>query len=447
MKEVLKHVPVEKIKFGDRTRVEYGRMEELIESIKEKGILQPITISSDYTLLAGGRRLTAAKAAGLKEIPCLIRSTKEDAKLDALEVELIENAFREDFTFQERAAHIKKLHDYCTSQQMDWSLRKTAQLLNRDKMGVHRDLQVAAAIEKIPELANAKTQDEVLKPLKKMSERAAVDELARRQATRIDMEPDDRKSMFLKIATHNYRVGDFFAASKDFATGGMIHFIELDPPYAIDLNQVKGGAGQRAETKTTSGKAVTDLAKNYNEIRREDYPGWFGRMAKETYRVANRDAWMICWFGPTHFTMVKEALIAAKWQVNDIPGIWVKPGGQTAAPEYNLASAYEPFFICRKGQPVLVKRGRSNVFDYTPTAGQKKYHPTERPLALMQELLATFCIPSQVVLVPCLGSGVTLRACYLHGMKGLGFDLSDQYKKDFLLAVEQDMELMEQEEE
>src|SRR5258708_35488050 len=161
-------------------------------------------------------------------------------------------------------------------------------------------------------------------------------------------------------------------------------------------------------------------------------------MAKETYRVASSHAWMICWFGPTHFHLVQTALRGAGWAVSEVPAIWVKPSGQTMAPEYNLANCYEPFFICRKGKPMLVKRGRSNVFEYSPVAAGAKYHPTQRPMELMSEILETFTIPMQIVLVPCLGSGMTLRAGYLHGVNCFGYDISDRYRDRFLLGVEED---------
>lgn len=431
MADRLEFVSLAKIKVSERTREEFGDMEGLIESVRDKGIIQPITISDKFQLLAGERRLRAAKEAGLKLVPCIIRPSTQP--LDALEIELIENIFRENFTWDERALHIKKLHDYCTSKNIDWSGRKLAKLINRTAMSVSRDLKLAQTLEVFPELREAETQDEALKTVKRLEEGAAVAELRRRQ------ESSKSRGMIdmLKVAKTNYHVGDAFKEMAALKSTGYIHLIELDTPYAIDLGEKKGGASQRARKGWEAGDAKT-IAKSYNEIKPDEYAEFMRKMALETYRVAHTHAWMICWFGPTHFTLVKEALVKAKWSVNDIPGLWVKPSGQTAAPEFNLANCYEPFFICRKGSPVLAKRGRSNVFQFDPTPPSQKYHPTERPLALMRELLETFTLPSQVCLVPCLGSGVTLRACYLEGRLGWGFDLSKEYLDRFLLAVEED---------
>lgn len=420
----LKYIPVAKIKVQNRTRTDFGDMDGLVESIKDKGLLQPITVDANLRLMAGGRRLEAAKKAGLKEIPALIRVVdKKFSELDHLEVELIENIFRQDFNHIERAQHTKKLHDYCQANNVDWSARKLAKLLGRNHMAVARDLQIANALEVVPELAKTKDQSEALKTIKRLEEHAVTGELRRRQEESIKHETDTGK--FLKTANANYKIGSCFDGMAELPNNGMIHFIELDPPYAIDLNNIKKGD---APTKKT-----------YNEVPVKEYKAWMEKMASETFRVAGRHCWMICWFGPTHFQLVKDALIKGGWSVNDVPAVWTKGTGQTLAPEYNLANCYEPFFVCRKGQPTLVEHGRGNVFNWFPEPGAKKYHPTQRPISLMMDLFDTFCLPRQIALVPCLGSGVSLRAAYLRGMSGFGWDLSGEYKDKFLLACEQDL--------
>jgi ParB family chromosome partitioning protein len=77
------------------------RLAELSQSIKERGLLQPIFVrkdGDDFELLAGERRFRAAKLAGLHRVPALIRD-----KDDPLEVALIENLQREDLTPLEEA--------------------------------------------------------------------------------------------------------------------------------------------------------------------------------------------------------------------------------------------------------------------------------------------------------------------------------------------------------
>ena len=84
-------------------------LNELCESIKSYGILNPLTVrlrGGRYELVAGERRLRAAKLAGLREVPCLpVEASMEDASLLAL----VENLQRQDLDFIEEAAGIRQL--------------------------------------------------------------------------------------------------------------------------------------------------------------------------------------------------------------------------------------------------------------------------------------------------------------------------------------------------
>lgn len=85
------------------------KLEELTNSIKEHGLLQPILVVKDengYTIVAGERRWRAAKKAGLKEIPAIIKDYTDTKKK---QVALIENIQREDLNIVEVATAIKEL--------------------------------------------------------------------------------------------------------------------------------------------------------------------------------------------------------------------------------------------------------------------------------------------------------------------------------------------------
>lgn len=83
----------------------------LSESIKRHGILQPLVITPDkngYKIIAGERRYRAAKKAGLKEVPALVRTTEE---LDRIEIGLVENVQRVDLSPLEQAVSIARLNE------------------------------------------------------------------------------------------------------------------------------------------------------------------------------------------------------------------------------------------------------------------------------------------------------------------------------------------------
>lgn len=86
-------------------------LEELSDSIKRNGLLQPILVSpkdEGYEVIAGERRLRASKMAGLKKVPIIIKKTNDNKKL---ELALIENIQREDLNPMEEAYSYKKILD------------------------------------------------------------------------------------------------------------------------------------------------------------------------------------------------------------------------------------------------------------------------------------------------------------------------------------------------
>ena len=117
------------------------KIQQLSESIKEHGIIQPILIKKDgdtYSIIAGERRWRAAKAAGLKEVPVIIMDIDEKG---VLEISLIENIQRQDLNPIEEAWAFRKLiEDFAFTQEelgrrlgkSRTALSNTMRLLNLD---------------------------------------------------------------------------------------------------------------------------------------------------------------------------------------------------------------------------------------------------------------------------------------------------------------------------
>ena len=114
-KETAQTLPISRVEpRKDQPRREFdpAAIEELAASIREYGLIQPITVrpldKGYYQIIAGERRWRAARAAGLKEVP--VRILEADDKL-AMELALVENLQREDLNPMEEAAGYKKLMD------------------------------------------------------------------------------------------------------------------------------------------------------------------------------------------------------------------------------------------------------------------------------------------------------------------------------------------------
>lgn len=95
-----------------RRQFNEAELQDLAESIKAHGVLQPIIVTPEkdgkYTIIAGERRFRAAKLAGLKSIPAIVRSAEQ---LQQLEMALVENVQRVDLSPLEQAVSIQRLHE------------------------------------------------------------------------------------------------------------------------------------------------------------------------------------------------------------------------------------------------------------------------------------------------------------------------------------------------
>ena len=97
------HRSIDEIKVGDRIRKDLGDIPSLSNSIHERGLLQPIVITSDGTLIAGQRRLEACRSLGWRDVPVRIVTHFDDARSRLL-AEQDENTCRKDMTPSEKVA-------------------------------------------------------------------------------------------------------------------------------------------------------------------------------------------------------------------------------------------------------------------------------------------------------------------------------------------------------
>lgn len=100
-------IKIDSIKVKKRVRTDLGNLEPLKESIKRYGLLHPITVNEKNELIAGNRRLEAARQLGWNLIPAQVVSVCD--KADLLELELEENMQRENFTDEELRTGYMKL--------------------------------------------------------------------------------------------------------------------------------------------------------------------------------------------------------------------------------------------------------------------------------------------------------------------------------------------------
>ncbi len=142
------HLPLDKIKPAKRQpRQEVGEKElwELAQSIKEKGLIQPIVVrkleDGVYEVVAGERRYQAAKSLGLKELPTIVKDLDEK---DSFIVAIIENLQRKDLNPIEEAQAFKRLME-----EFNFSLEDIGQFVGKDKTTIANTLRLLRLPEKV----------------------------------------------------------------------------------------------------------------------------------------------------------------------------------------------------------------------------------------------------------------------------------------------------------
>ena len=115
--DTISTVPVDKVTanpFQPRKEFEEEALEELTQSIRQQGVITPITVRSmpdgTYQLIAGERRLRASQRAGLKEVPAYIRVATDN---QMMEMALVENIQRENLNAMEVALAYRSLIEEC----------------------------------------------------------------------------------------------------------------------------------------------------------------------------------------------------------------------------------------------------------------------------------------------------------------------------------------------
>lgn len=152
----IKDINIEKIKpnpFQPRNRFADDALDELAESIANKGVLQPVTVREvqydNFQLVTGERRWRAAKKVGLETIPAIIREFKDE---EMMEVALIENLQREDLNPIEEAHAYKKMID-----ELEITQKEVAKRVSKSRSTVANTLRLLNLPPSVQEIVSRET--------------------------------------------------------------------------------------------------------------------------------------------------------------------------------------------------------------------------------------------------------------------------------------------------
>lgn len=194
------------------------------------------------------------------------------------------------------------------------------------------------------------------------------------------------------------------------------HFI-FDPPYEAHMHVSK----QSARGVRTDG---------YASPRPVDFDSIGDLRAAILPTIAEKcSGWLLAFCTPEGIAAWRDEIEAANIRYKRAC-FWIKPD---AAPQFNgqgPAFAVEPFVTawCGKGISKWNGGGRRNYWTFpTNDPDRQGEHPTEKPIALMRELIRLFTNPEDLICDPFMGSGTTALAAMAEGRRFLGIELDPKY--------------------
>lgn len=208
-------IEVEKIKpnpFQPRREFDQAKLQDLADSIKMYGILQPLVVTrkeiikedgglaTEYELIAGERRLRASKLAGLREVPALIRA-KEDDDRAKLELAIIENLQREDISPVDKARAFKQL-----AEKFSMTHSEIAKKVGKSREYISNSIRVLGLPE---EMLDAMSQGKITeghsRPLLMLSDRPEEQHVLFKDIMLRKLTVRDAEKISRKIATDRVR--------------------------------------------------------------------------------------------------------------------------------------------------------------------------------------------------------------------------------------------------
>jgi len=262
-------VEVDKIKpnpFQPRREFDEAKLADLAKSIRQYGVLQPLTVSrkeverqdggiqAEYELIAGERRLRASKLAGIKEVPVIIRAAYDDDKTK-LELAIIENLQREDLNPIDRAKAFDQLHN-----QFGFKHTEIAEKIGKSREYVSNTIRLLALPEEMQQgLADGKISEGHTRPLLMLADR-----------------PQEQQTLYREIILKRVTVRDAEAIARRIATDRVRKKEYMYPPEILQMERdLTEALGTRVviEPKEHGGKLSIDF------MTEDDLRVIFGQLA------------------------------------------------------------------------------------------------------------------------------------------------------------------------
>lgn len=424
----MRHIPFTQIRIApDRQRQFFDpdRLADLQDSIARLGLIQPLVVAADGTLVAGERRFKClqnlqmlgevVKFSG-EVVPdgCAPAVLPNEATATALfEIELEENIKRHDLTWQEHAAAVAKLARLRELQaaQQDLPAPTVADIaveLEGRRDGAYQDkvrktLIVSKHLDN-PEIAKAKSVDDAFKILKKQEQ--AADNVARAAEV-------GTVAVTQRLAAIN---ADSLLWGWEYAeTAGnpLFDIICSDPPYGMDAQSFGDGGG-----------AYVGIKHDYADSR-ADWLALMNRFAQLSWAITRPNAHMYLACDIDGFHYLKELLQQVGWRVHRTPIVAVKrDANRVPWPSQGPRRSYELVLYAVRG----TKPTTAIYSDVFETSGDENLgHGAQKPVAFWLDLLRRSAVPGDRVFDPFAGTGGILVAANQLDLYCTAVEMEQQY--------------------
>jgi len=404
-----------------RGRVAFNRIDEMAESIKKNGFINPILVVENtdpakpgtYVLVAGERRYRGAVLAGLKEIPVTFRDGLTALQLKIIELE--ENICRQGLDWAEECELHRQIDELKSETDKTWTKQKTAELVNVSPSYLSQQIDVAKKLRDNPQLREEVRHlpiNAAIKVIKQKEEVARVNRL--------------EEAGLLKITT-DLRLGSCVDLIKQLPASS-VDLLLTDPPYGIDrLEALRANKGN----ESMSGYAL--MSEHHNQDI-DSVLGLLRELAPELVRVLKPGAHWYMFCGYSHVGEFLNALKPLEFQPPLL--VWKREKPTSPGYGYNYLNQIET--IIYGHNPPRSKRlakNMYNVLEYPDIPRTLRMYPTEKPQSLLSELILQSTNRGDTVLDLFAGSASTLKAARALGRKSIGFEINEDSWKRAQLAL------------
>ena len=422
-------IPISQIKIEredkdkKRFRRDLGEIQEMVESLKRYGLIQPIVVertgNESYKLIAGERRFTAAAYLGWSEIDCVFREDLSDVQRKELELE--ENIQRKDVSWEERIEALRQLDELKRrehgealgghySKEDGWSRQKLAEAVGASVGKVSQDIRLANELNEHPglrKLVQGKTKMEARKTIEREL-RAA--ELRERLAA---------GKIIVKAELIHGRAEELIRQ----LPAKSIQCVITDPPFGSD-----------AIIDVTKGNLSSDYDGGTNVKLWEEMRGVHEAVIREMARVMIPGAHFYLWHAPDNASEIREMLAKNGFLVDGLPLVWGKGRSSMIPNPYHYLPSYEMILFGCLGprSRTLTKPVMNFLRDYPADAPQTRVHSLQKPKDLIRLFVGNSTSPGETVMDCFAGSGIVLKTAVEMGRKAIGFE-SDEM--NYLMAM------------